>query len=559
MNNAIISLAVTFIISVFLLSCHENNNSTEGQVRTENEFFNDPGLTANPEKDLVVIFLEPPDALPEENQTGELGNDVFPLKYKNAVNHTFCWEDEDGEARHFMELDDSEGNEIFRLDVNGECVTMILEAGDYLMHIHHDGMIERTLPIFVLPVQEDLEIADSSSNGFIRKGEVLISNSFQYLFNVVTQNVNAQSNVDKNVRTLIRTNACPGCDLSGADLFGADLSGADLTGAVLVEANLAGTDLTEATLNQANIAGADLTGSVLISSNLSGASMVQTIMGGADMTEAALYQVNMAGADLSGANLSSANLTQANLATAILTGVILTDAKLPGVNLFGADLSQATWCDGTFCQPGSTGTCDGSRFIFNCDRTVTDTDTNLVWEKKDSFDGIDSGCPGGATCDNPHDVDNTYSWSSGADGDLTNPDGSAFIDFLYKLNNSCNIDPSIDCTAGGDADCMNVGDAPDCCGFACQRDWRLPEIGIDLGEPELETILDLQFDVIGLCIGPNNACIDPIFGVTALGIYWTATNIGFVEGDGAYTLDFASGIDEDDIKSSKHHVRAVRQ
>ena len=473
MNNVIFSLTAIFIISIFVLGCHEHNNSTEGQVRTENEFLNDPSQTANPEKDLVVMLLEPPDALPEENQTGEIGEDVFTFRYKKSVNHAFCWEDNDGEAGHFIELDDTEGNEIFRLDVNGECITVLLEAGDYLMHIHHDGMIERTLPIFVIPVQEDLEQADDSSDGFIIKGRLLISNTFQYLLNVVTQNVNAQSAVERNVRTVIRTNACSNCDLAGADLTGADLTGA----------NLAGADLTGADLTQANLTGANL------------------------------FQTNLVGALLNGADL-----TLANIVAAILRGATLTDAYLPGTNLSAADLTAAIWCDDNVCLAGSTGICEtGERHIDNCDGTITDTDTNLVWEKKDSPGGGDSICPGAATCDNPHDVDNRYAWSStGVD-----QDGPAFTDFLEKLNNGCNNDPTVNCSVGGFEDCINSG-VGGCCGFACQRDWRLPEVAQEGGPAELESILDLSE---GICGGGNGACINPIFGPTATTWYWSATTI----------------------------------
>ncbi len=62
---------------------------------------------------------------------------------------------------------------------------------------------------------------------------------------------------------LLDTNACKGCDLSGALLYGADLSGADLAvanlfGAQLPGANLSGANLTHANLHQANLEGANL-------------------------------------------------------------------------------------------------------------------------------------------------------------------------------------------------------------------------------------------------------------------------------------------------------------
>ena len=45
-----------------------------------------------------------------------------------------------------MELEDSDGNEILRIDVNGECVTEVIKAGDYVMIIHHDGRKRKLIP-----------------------------------------------------------------------------------------------------------------------------------------------------------------------------------------------------------------------------------------------------------------------------------------------------------------------------------------------------------------------------------------------------------------------------
>jgi uncharacterized protein YjbI with pentapeptide repeats len=48
------------------------------------------------------------------------------------------------------------------------------------------------------------------------------------------------------VRQLLTTRICPGCDLRGANLSGANLSSANLTGANLSDANLTGANLTGA-------------------------------------------------------------------------------------------------------------------------------------------------------------------------------------------------------------------------------------------------------------------------------------------------------------------------
>jgi uncharacterized protein YjbI with pentapeptide repeats len=59
----------------------------------------------------------------------------------------------------------------------------------------------------------------------------------------------------EDVRRLLDTNACSGCDLTGANLRGANLRGANLSGANLSGANLSGADLSGANLSGANLAG----------------------------------------------------------------------------------------------------------------------------------------------------------------------------------------------------------------------------------------------------------------------------------------------------------------
>lgn len=123
------------------------------------------------------------------------------------------------------------------------------------------------------------------------------------------------------------------------------------------------------------------------------------------------------------------------------------------------------------------------RYVDNGDGTVTDTQTGLMWEQKTSDDGI-------ANYADPHDVDNTYTWSTG--GPAWNPDGTAFTDFLVKLN------------------------TPPC--FAGHCDWRLPsEDGRNApytGAKELENIVK--------CTG-STCGIDMIFGPNVF-VYWSATS-----------------------------------
>ncbi len=94
--------------------------------------------------------------------------------------------------------------------------------------------------------------------------------------------------VQENIDTLVRTNKCAECNLSGAELNRLDLSGADLRGA----------DLSNATFFLADLSGADLRGAVMRGTQLGGADLA-----GADLRQADLRGVRIAGAYLVGARI----------------------------------------------------------------------------------------------------------------------------------------------------------------------------------------------------------------------------------------------------------------
>lgn len=175
---------------------------------------------------------------------------------------------------------------------------------------------------------------------------------------------------------------------------------------------------------------------------------------------------------------------------------------------------------------GSSGT-----FVDNCDGTVTDTATGLMWEKKTTTVGS------GQNFADPHDVDNLYTWT--ASGTPYPRTGTAFTDFLSKLN------------------------TPPC--FAGHCDWRLPsEASLNspfTGAKELQRIL-LEPYPCG-----TEPCIDAIFGPTATdGAYWsdtTSTNLGDGSGDLCYLVcawevNFQLGYTSRYSKNNFRHVRAVR-
>jgi hypothetical protein len=175
--------------------------------------------------------------------------------------------------------------------------------------------------------------------------------------------------------------------------------------------------------------------------------------------------------------------------------------------------------------PGYFASQDESRFVDNGDGTVTDRETGLQWEQK-------SLGTAGQNLDDPHDVDNEYDWS----GNFTAPDGTAFTDFLVKLNGG----PT------GVGNCVFNG-STQTGGFAGHCDWRLPTIG------ELKTIVDTA---VPGCDG-GSPCIDPMFGPTIEGFYWSASTSA-ADAEFGLTVDFSTGAEPSLRKGNFVSVRAVR-
>ncbi|HML94771.1 MAG TPA: pentapeptide repeat-containing protein [Thermodesulfobacteriota bacterium] len=237
-------------------------------VRTENDFAANPDIFAIPGEDLVAVFLESLDCMTLTNDTGKKGSDVIPYRYTAKTEQTFCWQDPDETAYHYMSLVDSEGSETLRVDANGDCVTKEIEPGDYDMYLYHGNGSGKNVTVFIVPVD----------------GRSVIST--------------APEETLESVSTIVDTDRCVGCDLSGANFFDADLREIDLGGAILDDTILANSNLSGANLSGASLRNADLT-----KANLEGADL-----SGADLTGAILINARLKNADLDGANLEGADL-----------------------------------------------------------------------------------------------------------------------------------------------------------------------------------------------------------------------------------------------------------
>jgi uncharacterized protein YjbI with pentapeptide repeats len=123
-----------------------------------------------------------------------------------------------------------------------------------------------------------------------------------------TRNIINPTNQAVDVKRLLDTKDCSGCNLSGA--------------------NFANSKLTFVNLTNANLSGANLSGAILIGANLSNANLTNTNLNGAKLNGAKLIGTNLNGTNLGGANLLGANLWGTNLNGAKLNSTKMPDGTL---------------------------------------------------------------------------------------------------------------------------------------------------------------------------------------------------------------------------------------
>jgi uncharacterized protein DUF1566 len=211
--------------------------------------------------------------------------------------------------------------------------------------------------------------------------------------------------------------------------------------------------------------------------------------------------------------------------------------------------------------PTVTPTQRGDHFVDNGDGAITDTQTGLIWEKKDQGGGL-------------HDSNTRYPAAGICtdNGEFCQPDAAAAT--------TCNA------ATGGAMGCAQCGGAATChtiigsttiwdwlnqinaASFTGHSDWRIPSVGRDGGTVQLETIVDTSVSGCGggvPCVPAafNTGCVA---GCMATGCsctqaerYWSATSIvGNLPFPSAWGVFFRTGEVAGIDKASAFYVRAVR-
>jgi hypothetical protein len=208
-----------------------------------------------------------------------------------------------------------------------------------------------------------------------------------------------------------------------------------------------------------------------------------------------------------------------------------------------------------------TATVPLGRYVDNGDGTVTDTETGLMWEKKDNGGGL-------------HDQNAFHRWA-GLCSDRSGycqPDAAAAATCAAATGaaDGCGLCAgTVNCFTGMYTTIWGWVNQLNAASFAGHDDWRIPTVAQDGGRAELETLIDPS--VPGCAAGSLTRCIAPQFntmcfptctvttcGCTQTDAYWAATShpespgtawvVGFINGGGVRFSSRENGI----------RVRAVR-
>ena len=424
-----------------MISCDDSNNTgNDAGALTEQDFFSDPDLMADPHEKVITINLEPSTAEEVDNLTGELGFDIIPFSYDSPVNQTFCWPDRGFENHHSMKLFDSDGVELTNIISNGECDTVMLIPGSYEMHLfHHD----QSDPIDLIFIQPNIP-SESLNVKHTGKLDILISKIIRFISILDTSQPSiAQLTPDQT--KFINTRVCENCDLSNillggtdaplegcldgvpseqeVDITGSNVSGSffnnnqwcscglgDLNGqgsmwigGIYDLCTFNGSNFTDSTFDKVPFIANDFMGTNFSGSNINDSIFRNLRMGFDDQNN----QTDFENATIDNTDFTltvgfkDSNFFQTTITNSNLSGLdlrelfLLSDCDLTGSNLSNTDISDTVYSDVTFVNVNFTGANLSDFTCVNCTFTGANfTDANVAGINIDFTGAIwdDTGC-----------------------------------------------------------------------------------------------------------------------------------------------------------------------
>ena len=199
----LLAVGLLILLTLHITGCDNDsdNQSNTKTVFTENDFINDPSLIVDIAISTCITFLEPPKSddngarLFSINDDGEQGTDLYPIFISTTTNITLCWEDENPNAEHTVSIIDSQGNEMGFHQVNEDCVSELIEPGDYFLLFTHDAKTNEEHTVYMRP----------ANNSSVKRSE-----SFpKFLPNIIKD---AFAETDE-LELLVTTNSCESCNL----------------------------------------------------------------------------------------------------------------------------------------------------------------------------------------------------------------------------------------------------------------------------------------------------------------------------------------------------------
>ena len=332
--KSIYLIVITAVFVQFYIGCSSGHRTTNPNVVSEHQLQVQDVAYAN-EDHIVLLSLEHPFAEQDWQDTHQIGSDCFEIRPTADLEDIELFIEENISVASLTVRDLQSGEQMAAHTEGSTTTVTFTKDKRYELCVTHDGLSERSQPLFVL-------------------------------FDAVDTQESALRFDQDAINTLKATNKCVGCDLSNYDFsyYMKDLSGVDISEANLSKSDFYNVVLDGAHLNSAILTDADLSRVSMLRSemkhvttlqksienyaftprNIDYASFAHSDLSGFDMSDYPRYElhdVNFSYSDLTGANMKDRNFSNGDFKNAVLSRAHLEDNVFEGSDLTNATLAHS--------------------------------------------------------------------------------------------------------------------------------------------------------------------------------------------------------------------------